>query len=375
MHLEEYTPVARIAEFITVVSLPMAVLSIVLDLGRPDRIFNLFMFGRGQSPLLWDMMSMTAYFVSSVVYLYMSMRSDLAECAEVMPKNRWLYKFLTFGYKDSVDARERNEKTLRWMAIAIIPIMVSVHTVVSWVFGLMASRPGWYSALFGIYFVIGAVASGVAIVITVAWIFRSVYSWEEYLTDKIFRGLAWALRLVLLVYLYMWISDIFTVLYAGPEAEVTVMNAIIFGDYSLLFWVSLLGGVIIPAVILFVPLFKREAFNVKATVLASVLINLGMFTKRVLIVIPPLTIPRLYDPGVYFPTATEISIMLSTVWIAVGLYALFVKIFPMIELDVTRLETTTAPPQYIESPVYHDKSTTQRQSYRPVRSSAKEERD
>lgn len=349
MNLETYKPVARIAEFITVVSLPMAVLSIVFDLGRPDRMLNMIIFGRGQSPLVWDMISMTAYFVSSVIYLYTSMRADIAECAEVLPKYGRLYKFLSFGYKDSVEAREKNEKTLRWMAIAILPIMVSVHTVVSWVFGVMVSRPGWYSALFGIYFVIGAVASGVAIVITTAWIFRKIYSWEDYLTDEVFKGLAWALRLVLLVYLYLWFSDIFTILYAGPEAEVVVMNAMLFGEYSVLFWFSMLGGVIIPAAILFVPLFKREAFSVNATVLASVLINLGMFTKRVLIVIPSLAMPRLYEPGTYFPTATEVSIMLTTVWIAIGVYAIFVKVFPMLELDITKLISTTLHTQSIGS--------------------------
>ena len=93
MNLETYKPVARIAEFITVVSLPMAVLSIVFDLGRPDRMLNMLIFGRGQSPLVWDMVSMTAYFVSSVIYLYTSMRADIAECAEVLPKYGRLYKF------------------------------------------------------------------------------------------------------------------------------------------------------------------------------------------------------------------------------------------------------------------------------------------
>jgi molybdopterin-containing oxidoreductase family membrane subunit len=336
MNLERYKSVARMAELVTVVSLPMAVLSIILDMGRPDRILNIFAFGRLQSPLLWDMIAVTIYFVSSLLYLYLSMRSDLVECAETLPRWKGLYRFLTFNYKDTQDSKQRHERLLRWMAIAIIPIMVSVHTVVSWVFGLMASRPGWYTALFGIYFVVGAIASGIAIVITIAWLFRRVYSWEEYIPDEIFKGLGWALRLVLLVYLYLWISDIVTVMYAGPESEVLIAETLMFGDYAFLFWPTLIGGIVIPAAILFLPMFNPKSFSVGATVLASILINVFMFVKRVIIVVPSLTFPRLYSPGHYLPTLTEISIMLATFWIALTLYMVFVKLFPIVELEITK---------------------------------------
>ncbi|MHA2391423.1 MAG: NrfD/PsrC family molybdoenzyme membrane anchor subunit, partial [Promethearchaeota archaeon] len=291
MNLEKYRPVARMAELVTVVSLPMAVLSIIFDMGRPDRILNIFSFGRLQSPLLWDMIAVTTYFVSSLLYLYFSMRSDLVECAKTLPRWNGLYRFLTFGYKDTQDSKQRHERLLRWMAIAIIPIMVSVHTVVSWVFGLMVSRPGWYTALFGIYFVVGAIASGLAIVITIAWLFRRIYSWEDYISDEIFKGLGWALRLVLLVYFYLWISDIVTVMYAGPEIEVLIAETLLFGEYAFLFWSTLIGGIVIPATILFLPMFNPKSFSVGATVLASILINVFMFVKRAIIVVPSLTFP------------------------------------------------------------------------------------
>jgi molybdopterin-containing oxidoreductase family membrane subunit len=338
MSLERYKSIARMAELVTVVSLPMAILSIIIDLGRPDRFLNTIIYGRLQSPVLWDIAAITIYFVSSLLYLVLSMKSDMSESAKVLPKRKGLYKFLSFGYKNTEASRQKQENILRWMAIAIIPIMVSVHTVVSWVFGLMASRPGWYTALFGIYFVVGAIASGLAIIVTIAWLFRKIYSWEEYIPDEIFKGLGWALRLVLLLYLYLWISDIVTVMYAGPEPEVLVLEALLYGKFSLYFWSTLIGGLLIPAAILFMPMFNPNFFSVGSTAIASILINIFMFLKRVIIVVPSLTIPRLYPIGHYTPTFTEISVLLGTFWIAIIIYALFVKLFPIIELDITRKE-------------------------------------
>ena len=336
MKLEAYKPVARMAELVTVVSLPMAALSIVFDLGRPDRILHLFSFGRYQSPLLWDLSAITTYFLASAIYLYLSMRADMTECAEKVPKRKWLYKLLALGYTNTEEEKRKHEKALRWMAIAIVPIMVTVHTVVSWVFGLMVSRPGWYTALFGIYFVIGAIASGLAIVITIAWLFRKIYAWEKYIKDEVFRGLGWALSIILILYLYLWISEQITVMYAGPEDEVTISQALMFGRLAPLFWITVIVGFVFPAILLFIPMFKPEAFSVKRTVFASILVNVFLFIKRIIIVVPSLLYPRLYPPGQYMPTITEIAIMLGTFWIAIALYVGFVKMFPIMELEIER---------------------------------------
>ena len=332
MKLENYKSVARMAELVTIVSLPMAILSVLIDLGRPDRILHVFAFGRYQSPVIWDFTAITTYFISSLIYLYLSMRPDIAECAEKVPKRRWLYELLAWGYTNTEQERRRHEKALRWMAIAIVPIMVTVHTVVSWVYGLMVSQPGWYTALFGIYFVIGAIASGLAIVITIAWLFRKIYGWERYVKDEVFRGLGWALSLILILYLYLWISEQLTIMYTGPTAEVRISQALMLGRFAPLFWSTLIIGFVIPAILLFIPMFRREAFSVRRTVLASILVNIFLFVKRVIIIVPSLVYPRLYPPGQYLPTTTEISIVLGTFWIAITLYVAFVKLFPIIEL-------------------------------------------
>jgi len=196
----------------------------------------------------------------------------------------------------------------------------------------MVSQPGWYTALFGIYFVIGAIASGLAIVITIAWLFRKIYGWERYVKDEVFRGLGWALSLILILYLYLWISEQLTIMYTGPTAEVRISQALMLGRFAPLFWSTLIIGFVIPAILLFIPMFRREAFSVRRTVLASILVNIFLFVKRVIIIVPSLVYPRLYPPGQYLPTTTEISIVLGTFWIAITLYVAFVKLFPIIEL-------------------------------------------
>ena len=172
MNLTKYKVVARMAEVLTMVALPMAALSIVFDLGRPDRIFNLLEFGRFQAPLLWDLSAVTTYFMGTIVYLYLSLRGDIDELAHKLPKREWFYKRLAMNYQGTEAEKERHQQTLWWLALAIVPIMVTVHSVVSFVFGLMIARGGWYSTIFAIYFVVGAIVSGVAAVYSLAWIFR-----------------------------------------------------------------------------------------------------------------------------------------------------------------------------------------------------------
>jgi len=334
LKLVRYRAISRIAELVTLFSLPMAGLSIIFDLGRPDRAINLIRFGRWQSPFLWDLSAITTYFVGTVIYLYLSMRSDLAYCAEKIPWRRRLYKLLALNYKPSPYEEEKHARTLWWLAVAIVPIMVTVHTVVSWVFGLMVGRPGWFSTIFGIYFVIGAILSGLAIVYSLAYIFRSLYSWHKYITDEVLFGLSWALRLIFILYLYLWIQEMLTVGFMGPVAEARVLGFLWAGPYASIFWSMLVFTFLLPGLILFAPLFKREWFKPKLVFVASILLNISLWVKRVLIIVPSLLNPYLYPAGTYIPTVTEISIMLGTFWLFILAYTVFTKLFPIVELEV-----------------------------------------
>src|ERR1035438_2129815 len=165
-------PITRSAELLTFVSLCFGGIQPIIDLGRPDRILNLVMFGRIQSPLIWDIISICTYFTGSTVFLFLPMIPDMALCRDRLTVcdsrykkfKKWLYKFLAIGWKGTKSQWHRLEVSMTVMTIVIIPVAVSVHTVVSYIFA-MTLRPGWDSTVFGPYFVAGALYSGSAIVI------------------------------------------------------------------------------------------------------------------------------------------------------------------------------------------------------------------
>ena len=334
MNLNKYKVVARMAEVLTLVALPMAALSIVFDVGRPDRIFNLLEFGRFQAPMLWDLSAITTYFIATIVYLYLSLRGDIDELALRIPRREWFYKRLAMHYEGTETEKEKHKQTLWWLAVAIVPIMVTVHSVVSFVFGLMIARAGWYSTIFAIYFVVGAIVSGVAAVYSLAWMFRRLYKWQSLITDEVLKGISWALRNVLIIYIYLWIAEELTTNYMGPSAELRVSDFLWSGPYAPIFWSLVIIGFGIPAVILLKPVFAKNTFNPTLTFIASIILNVAFWVKRFTIVVPSLLNPPLYQTGIYIPTITEISIILGTFWMAGLLYVAFVKIFPIVELDV-----------------------------------------
>jgi molybdopterin-containing oxidoreductase family membrane subunit len=336
MDLKKYKVVARMAEVLTLVALPMAGLSIVFDQGRPDRIINLLVYGRFQSPMLWDLTAITTYFMGTIVYLYLSLRGDIDELAHKLPRREWFYKRLAMNYQGTETEKERHNQTLWWLALAIVPIMVTVHSVVSFVFGLMIARGQWYSSIFAIYFVVGAIVSGVAAVYSLAWIFRSLYKWESLITDEVLKGITWALRNVLIIYIYLWIAEELTTRYMGSSSDLAVSNYLWFGPYAPIFWTLAIVGFGIPAIILLKPIFAKRHFNPRLTFAASIILNVALWVKRFTIVVPSLLNPPLYQTGIYMPTPIEISIMLGTFWMATLLYIAFIKLFPIIDLDVVK---------------------------------------
>jgi len=336
MNLNKYKVVARMAEVLTLVALPMAGLSIVFDQGRPDRIINLLIYGRFQSPMLWDLTAITTYFMGTIVYLYLSLRGDIDELARKLPKREWFYKHLAMHYEGTAAEKERHQQTLWWLALAIVPIMVTVHSVVSFVFGLMIARGGWYSTIFAIYFVVGAIVSGVAAVYSLAWIFRWLYKWQSLITDEVLKGVSWALRNVLIIYIYLWIAEELTTRYMGTSADLRVSDFLWFGPYAPIFWTMAIVGFGIPAIILLKPVFGKHGFNPGLTFAASIILNVALWVKRFTIVVPSLLNPPLYQTGVYIPTPTEVSIMLGTFWMAALLYVAFIKLFPIIDLDLVK---------------------------------------
>ncbi|MCL7454007.1 MAG: polysulfide reductase NrfD, partial [Anaerolineae bacterium] len=180
-------PITRAAEAITVFSLILGVSSILIDLGRIDRVWTMLRYGRFQSPLLWDLSSVSVYLTCSVIYLYLPLIPDVALLRDRMAadgkrsRRWWLYDKLSLGWSGTQSQWHRLERAISIMAVLIIPVAVSVHTVVSWIFA-MTLQPTWHSTIFGPYFVVGAIFSGIATLLIVMAIIRKAYGLEAYLT-------------------------------------------------------------------------------------------------------------------------------------------------------------------------------------------------
>jgi molybdopterin-containing oxidoreductase family membrane subunit len=261
------------------------------------------------------------------------MRHDIAFCAERFPRWRWLYKPLLVGYAQ--EEREKIEKLAWWMALCIPILLVLLSGgVIAWLLGLMLSRPGWYGAFMGPYFVTAAIASAVAAVIIVAAIFRWLFRWEEFIGPEIFKGLSNFLAASMFVYLYFMFAEQITMQYPGPTPipELTVSKALLTGEFAWAYWSMVVVLFVIPCLLIFAQVVTKK-FSLALTVLSSLAILIGLWIKRVLIVVPPLTRSLLpYPVGIYMPTWVEWSLIAGTFAIATLLYMLFIKIFPLMEV-------------------------------------------
>lgn len=325
-------PITRMAESITVMALIIGAMFPVIDLGRPDRLLNLIMYGRIQSPIIWDFISIATYLTGSIVYLYLPLIPDIAECRDKLDRvsgvRKWIYSKLSLSWVNNYEQRKILQKCISIMAVLIIPIAVSVHTVVSWIFG-MTLRVGWHSAIYGPYFVVGAIFSGIATIIVAMGFFRKVYHLENYITVKHFKYLGYLLLTLDVALVYFTISEYLTVGYAGGVLETAWLESLFFGQYSTLFWSMFIAGFIIPAFIIGIP----KTRTVLWIVIAAVLADIGMYIERYLIVIPTLAtpeIPHLGHVGTYSPTWVELAITAGAFAGFVLLYTLFSKFFPIV---------------------------------------------
>jgi len=357
-HAEWRRPITRMAEAITVFALIVGASMIIIDMGRPDRLLNVIVHGRLSSPILWDVCSIMTYLTGSFIYLYVAMIPDmpmLVRAAEKRGRPRWLvqlYQALALGYKGTPAQERFLNRALGAMAVIIIPVAVSVHTVVSWIFG-MTVRPGWHSTIFGPYFVIGAIFSGTAALITAMALFRRAYHLERYLTDDHFRKLATLLVALTLLYTYFTLSEYLTTWYGGLATEARLINLLMGASpYGAAFWFWAVTGLFIPLGLLVMP-SKR---SLGAIITASVLINIGMWLKRFLILVPTLETPYVpaqaagVTPG-YTPTWVEWAITAGGFAAFMLLYTLFSRLFPIVSIWETAEDAGTtekvpaAPPR------------------------------
>jgi molybdopterin-containing oxidoreductase family membrane subunit len=354
-HAEWRRPITRMAEVITAIVLAIGGLHPIIDMGRPDRMMNLIQSGRLQSPLLWDITSITAYFTASTVYLYVPMIPDIARLRDRGGKLVWLYSFLSWGWHGTERQKHVLNRAIQILMVMVIPIAVSVHTVISYIFS-MTLQPGWHSTIFGPYFVVGAIFSGIAALLIAMIAFRKLFHLEDYLHEIHFRYLGTLLLVMSLLWFYFTFSEYLTGFFGAEPHEMQVILFKLTGPYAISMWAMIACNFLIPVVVL----SFRRLKTIKGILFASIAVVIGMWLERLNIVVPSLANPRLSLPaGMYIPSLVEWSLFAGGLAVFVLGYMAFAKLFPLIsiwEIEEGRGEGLKEVEERIHSylPIVHD---------------------
>jgi len=340
-------PILRAAEAMTVFTITVAGLFPLIHLGRNWVFYYLIPYPnqRGlwpnfRSALLWDATAITTYIIGSSLFLYLGMLPDLAVARDrASGWRRKLYSVLAMGWRGSAREWVIYHQASTLMAALIIPVAVSVHSIVAWDFAVTVV-PGWHSTIFPPYFVIGAILSGVAAVITLMIIIRRVFHLEEYLTPLHFDNMGKLLLVISLLWSYAYFVEVQTTWYAHEPIEWEVFN-FMSGRYTPLLVLMLFGNSVLPTVAL---CFRKLRRSIGTMLVVTLLINVGMFIERFLIIVPSLSHKNMpFVWGSYSPTWVEISVTAGAFAGFALLYTLFAKCFPMVAVtDVRELEERQA---------------------------------
>ena len=329
-------PVTRAAEAITVFCLMIGGMFPIIHLGRVWRFYWLIPYPNARllwpnfrSPLLWDLTAIFTYLTGSLIYLYLPLIPDMAQLAEHnIPWRRKLYRTLSLGWTGSDREWQALERAIKLMSCIILAVAISVHTVVAWDFA-MSIAPMWHSTIFGPYFVVGAIFSGIAALLLVMGILRRALGLDLYLTEHHFNNLSKLLLLMSLLWFYFTFAEYQTTWYGNEPNEMAVFASKIRGPYSPFFWAMVFCNFCVPFVLLGI----RRLRNISTAMISSVCVLIGMWLERYLIVAPTLGNPRMIAAsGVYAPTWVEISITAATFAGMIVLYLLFSKLFPIISI-------------------------------------------
>jgi len=336
------TPLTRIAEIIAVSAITFASLIIIVDMGRPERLFNLFTHGRLQSPITWDVIVISTYFVISLLLLYLPLLPDLKIMSRQKNNPVWLaklYRFLGSFWTGSREQETISNKSITILCVMIIPVAFCIHTVTSWLFAT-TYRPGWDSTNFGAYFISGAFLVGAGGVVIAMYVFRRVYRLEKYITETHFNNMGKVLVMLALLYLYFNVNEYLVPAFKMKKPEAEHLKGLFAGSFAPLFWVAISIGMIIPVLIL----INKKGRKPLPMFIAGVMVVTGAWFKRYLIVTPTLLHPFLPMQNVpenykhYFPSWEEWAITMGSLAGALLIVTFFSRIFPIIPIQETIAE-------------------------------------
>ena len=336
--LHDLRPLSRVAQVMTLVSLVLAGLCVVADLGRPlQGLLNFPRYARVMSPFFgtFTLVACTGS-LATFVYLWLDGRADAAWCAARSGDGRplaRLHRAWAFGFRGSAAERWRHQQTSFYLALALLPLLLVAYSTLGFVFGIQGGRPGWYGALQAPGFVVLAGVSSVGMLIVAAAAVRRFLHLEDAIGPSAFRWLANALWLLTGVYLYILAVEELTAFYAASAADTAVARAVVLGPYAPTFWSAVAAFVAGEALLFGQFLARRRSIGV--TVVAALLVNVGAALKRTLIIVPSQTHGTLlpYPAGSYQPTWVEYAFLTGLLALGILLFALFAKLFPIVPFD------------------------------------------
>ena len=343
LHQEWRTSINRFAEAMTLFAVVCAGSMPLLHLGRPWFFYWLMpypdtmdLWPQFRSPLVWDVFAVSTYLIVSTTFWYIGLIPDLATLRDRASGKvqQTVYGFLALGWNGSVRQWHRYQTAYMILAALATPLVISVHSVVSLDF-TASILPGWHSTIFPPYFVAGAIFSGFATVLTLGIPLRRVFGLESYITVRHLENCAKLLLMTGLIVTYAYIIEAFLAWYSGNPNEKFVQLNRAFGPYRLAYWLLIFCNVLVPQALW----FKKIRTHVPSLFLISLLVNIGMWTERYVIVVTSLQ--RDYMPSsweMYHGTIWDWTTLAGSIGLFMVLFLLFMRLLPVISIAEKREE-------------------------------------
>src|SRR5215475_12153747 len=327
----------RFAEAMTLFAVTCAGIFPLAHLGRPWFFYWLLpypntmgLWPQWRSPLVWDVFAVATYFTISLVFWYIGLIPDLATFRD-RAKHRFTqfaYGLMAMGWRGSARHWHQYEEAYLILAGLATPLVVSVHTVVSFDFTI-AILPGWHSTIFPPYFVAGAIYSGFAMVLTLAIPLREIYGLQEFITMRHLDNMAKLMLATGVIVLYSYVIEAFIAYYSGnPYERFAVLNRAA-GPYGWLYWLLIATNLLIPQL-----LWSTSARrSVTAIFLVAISVNVGMWLERFVIVV--VSLHRDFLPsswGMYYPTVWDWATFLGSIALFITLFLSFIRLLPSISM-------------------------------------------
>jgi molybdopterin-containing oxidoreductase family membrane subunit len=336
MKMDFRRPIARAAEIVTLFGLAIAALFPVIHVGQIWKLFYMIpipnqreLWPNFRSALFWDMAAITTYLIGSTLFMLVALIPDLAMVRDhATGLRRKIYGAISMGWRGTEHQWHNLETVSNILSYIIIPVMFSVHTGVSWNLA-MSLQPGWHSSIFGPFFVVGALYSGVAAVIMVMILIRKGMRFGYFIREEHFNAMGLFLIILVGAWIYFYFAEWITHWYGGLPPEVAIQKMLT-GPLAPLFYLMLFCNIVVPLTTLW---SRRVRTSMPAMLVICLLIQVGMYIERVLIVAGFLSRTELRFNWVnYTPHAPEILITTGALATLGLLYIIFTRVVPIIPL-------------------------------------------